>query len=124
PSRRAALEIELDRAQRSPVYAALGLPSIRPTKGMSDDVLDALVGLHHELARREQEAIATPEEARRGNTELRQRMRELHNYLPDIEDIAEKILVDVGHTTGALTHRSVSRIAEKLGFELVHVHDL
>lgn len=124
PSRRAALEIELDRAQRSPVYAALGLPSIRPTKGMSDDVLDALVGLHHELARREQEAIATPEEARRGNTELRARMRELNNYLPDIDDIAERMLAEVGHTTGALTHRSVSRIAEKLGFELVHVHDL
>src|SRR5690554_704216 len=49
PSRRAALEIALDRAQRSPVYAALGLPSIRPTKGMNDDLLDALVGLHHEL---------------------------------------------------------------------------
>src|SRR5690606_26230342 len=30
PTPRAALEIELDRMQRSPVYAGLGLPSIRP----------------------------------------------------------------------------------------------
>src|SRR5690606_26115462 len=77
-----------------------------------------------ELARREQEAIATPEEARRGNTDLRQRMRAVDNYIPEIEVIAQDMLAEVGHTTGALTHRSVSRLAEKLGFELVHVPDL
>ena len=124
PSPRAALEIELDRMQRSPVYAGLGLPSIRPSRGMTDQTLQALVGLHRELARTAKEAIATPEEARRGNTELRQHMRTLNNYLPDIEKLAEKVLAEVGHTTGALTHRSVSRMAERLGFELVHVGDL
>lgn len=124
PSKRAALEIELDRAQRSSLYASLGLPAIRPSKGTSDDTLVVLVGLHHELARRAREAIATPEEARRANTELRQRMRTLDNYLPDIEAIAEKLLAEIGHTTGALTHRSVSMMAHKLGFELVHVNDL
>jgi transcriptional regulator with XRE-family HTH domain len=124
PSKRAALEIELERAQHGSVYASLGLPSIRPSKGTSDETLEALVGLHRELARRAREAIATPEEARRANTELRQHMRTLDNYLPEIDEVAEKLLADVGHTTGALTHRSVSRIAEKLGFELVHVHDL
>jgi len=124
PSKRAALEIELDRAQRSSVYASLGLPAIRPAKGTSDETLEALVGLHRELARRAREAIATPEEARRANTELRQRMRTVDNYLPEIDAIAEKLIGDIGHTTGALTHRSVSRLAEKLGFELVHVPDL
>ena len=124
PSTRAALEIELERAQHSPVYASLGLPSIRASKGTSDETLEAIVGLHRELARRAMEAIATPEEARRANTELRQNMRTLDNYLPEIDAIAEKLLAEVGHTTGALTHRSVSRLAEKLGFELVHVHDL
>lgn len=124
PSKRAALEIELDRAQRSSVYASLALPSIRPAKGTSDETLEALVGLHHELARRAREAVATPEEARRANTELRQHMRTLDNYLPEIDDIAEALLADVGHVSGALTHRSVSRMAENLGFELVHVNDL
>ena len=124
PTKRAALEIELDRAQRGSVYAALGLPTIRPAKGTSDETLEALVGMHRELARRAREAIATPEEARRANTELRQHMRTLDNYLPEIEAIAEKLLADVGHSTGALTHRSVSRMAESLGFELVHVNDL
>jgi predicted transcriptional regulator len=124
PSRRAALEIELERAQHSSVYASLGLPSIRPAKGTSDETLEALVGLHRELARRAGEAIATPEEARRANTELRQHMRTLDNYLPEIEKVAEQLLADVGHVSGALTHRSVSRIAGTLGFELVHVGDL
>ena len=124
PTARAGLEIELERMQRNPVYASLGLPSIRPSKGMSDDTLTALVGLHTELARRSREAIATPEEARRANTELRERMRGLDNYLPDIEQLAEDSVKAVGHSIGALTHRSVSRMAERLGFELVHVGDL
>ena len=124
PSKRAALEIELDRAQRGSVYAELGLAVLRPPKGTSDETLEVLVGLHRELAKRAREAIATPEEARRSNTELRQQMRTLDNYLPDIETVAEQLLAEVGHTTGALTHRSVSRIGEKLGFELVHVNDL
>jgi predicted transcriptional regulator len=91
---------------------------------MSDDTLRIIVGLHAELARRAGEAIATPEEARRANTELRQLMRTKNNYLPDIEKIAQDLVGQVGHTTGALTHRSVSRMAEQLGFELVHVPDL
>lgn len=124
PTERAALEIELERAQQSPLYAQLGLPAIRVGKSMPDDTLRAIVGLHRELARRSREAIATPEEARRANTELRARMRERDNHIPEIEELAEEMLRDVGHVSGALTHRSVSLMAEKLGFELVYVGDL
>ena len=124
PSPRAALEIELDRMQRSAVYTGLGLPAIRPSRTMTDDMLRALVGLHHELARRSREAIATPEEARRANTELRQYMRTQDNYMPDIEKLAEDALKGVGHATGALTHRSVNLLAKRLGFELIYVNDL
>ncbi|WP_169077897.1 helix-turn-helix domain-containing protein [Microcella alkalica] len=124
PSKRAALEIELERAQRSTLYASLGLPMVRASRSMSDEVLEALVGLHRELVEKERQTIATPEEARRANTELRLRMRELHNYLPDIEDLAERTVRESGHTTGALTHREVGLMAKRLGFELVHVGDL
>ena len=124
PTERAALEIELDRAQASPVYAGLGLPSLRAGRSMGDDTLRAIVGLHRELARRSREAIATPEEARRANTDNRSWMRERDNHLPEIEDLAEEQLRLVGHTTGALQHRTVRRMAERLGFELVHVGDL
>jgi transcriptional regulator with XRE-family HTH domain/predicted transcriptional regulator len=124
PNERAGLEIELTSMQRSPVYASLGLPVLRPARSMPDDALRVLVGLHRELERKANEAIATPEEARRANTQLRQSMRVVNNYLPDIERVAEQLVRGVGHSVGALTHRSVSRMAEQLGFELVHVDDL
>lgn len=124
PSPRAALEIELDRAQRSPIYASLGLPLVRPSKTMSDEVLESLVGLHRELINRERRSIATPEEARRANTELRHHMRELNNFRPDLEELAEDLVRSSGHVSGALTHREVGLMARKLGFELVYVNDL
>ncbi|OAN39763.1 XRE family transcriptional regulator [Microbacterium sp. H83] len=124
PNRRAALEIELERAQESPVFRQLGISPVRVTKGMSDDTIESVLGLHRELQRREREAIATPEEARRANTELRLRMRAQHNYLADIEKLAEKQLRSAGHVQGAVTHRTVSIMAEKLGFELIYVNDL
>ena len=124
PNRRAALEIELERAQESPVFRQLGIAPVRVTKGMSDETIESMLGLHRELQRREREAIATPEEARRANTELRLRMRAQNNYLADIEKLAEKQLRSAGHVQGALTHRTVSIMAEKLGFELIYVNDL
>ncbi|QPE05135.1 helix-turn-helix domain-containing protein [Microbacterium schleiferi] len=124
PNRRAALEIELERAQASPVFRTLGIPPVRVTKGMPDETIESILGLHRELDRRAREAIATPEEARRANTELRLRMRERDNYLPEIEKLAEKQLAAAGHVSGALTHRTVSIMAERLGFELLYVNDL
>ena len=123
PSRRAALELELGRAQSSPLYATLGLPAIRPARGITDDTLAAIVGLHRELQRRASEAIATPEEARRANTDLRERMRAQANYLPDIEQLAEEQVHAAGHRTGAVTHREVGVMAERLGFQLIYVID-
>ena len=124
PSPRASLEIELERAQASPAYRELGLPLLRPGRGMSDSVLKTIVGLHRELDRRARLAIATPEEARRANTQHRSRMRELNNYLPEIEVIAEQATRAVGHTTGALTHRTVAELAGRVGLTIVHTDGL
>ena len=124
PNGRAALEIELERLQSSTVFRGLGIAPVRVTKGMSDETLESVLGLHRELQRREREAIATPEEARRANTELRHTMRERNNYLPEIERLAETHLRGAGHVSGALTHRTVSILAERLGFELMYVNDL
>ena len=124
PTPRAALEIELDRMQKAAVYQALGLPAIRPSRTMPEETLESLVGLHRELARRAREAIATPEEARRANTELRQTMRTQDNYMPEIEELAEEAVRGVGYVGGALTHRAVNLMAKKLGFELIFVNDL
>ncbi len=124
PNRRAALEIELERVQASSVFRQLGIPPVKITKSLADETIESILGLHRELQRREREAIATPEEARRANTELRLRMRAVDNYLPDIERLAEKQLKKAGHVSGALTHRTVSIMAEQLGYELIYVNDL
>ncbi len=124
PSRRAALEIELDRAQRGPLYAGLGLPAIRPGVKLPNAVLENLVGLHAELARRASAAIATPEEARRANTELRLERQAANNYQDEIEAVAESLARKAGYAGGALTHRSVTRLVEHLGFTIRHVDDL
>ena len=124
PSRRAALEIELERYQRGPLYESLDLPKVRVSSRLPMDVLESLVGLQHELERRLDEQAATPEEARRANTELRAVMRERDNYFAEFEAEAQKVLSSVGHTSGPLSHHVVADIAEHLGFSLHYVGDL
>jgi transcriptional regulator with XRE-family HTH domain/predicted transcriptional regulator len=124
PDARTALEIELAKAQAGPLYSSLGLPAVPASRNLPLETLESLVGMHRELLRRARESIATPEEARRANTENKLAMREKDNYLPDLEKLAEDTLAKVGHTTGALTHRSVSLMAEHLGFQLIYVDDL
>ncbi len=124
PSERAALEIEWTRVQAGSLYRSLGLPEVRPNKALPTPALQALLGLHQELVRRHNQASATPEEARRANTELRAESRARNNFMPEIEIIAEEMLDVVGHDTGALKHSTVSRMAEHLGFRIIHVNDL
>lgn len=124
PTRRARLEVELELAQRGPLSATLGLPPVRTGPRLPADALEALVALHAELDRRVKESSATPEEARRANTELRLLMQRHDNHLPEIEDIAQDAVRSAGHTVGALTHTSVARMAADLGFSIVHVEDL
>jgi transcriptional regulator with XRE-family HTH domain len=124
PDERSAKELELEELQRSPLATRLGIPATRIGKTMSDDTLDALLGLHREIVRRETTAIATPEEARRANTELRRAMRDINNYRPDLEEIGQDLSDQTGHTTGALTHREMSQMAERFGLDIIYVDDL
>lgn len=124
PSRRAALEIRLERAQRASTYSALGLPRVRVGPRLPTEALEALVGMHEAMAAMRSEQAATPEHARRANAQLRTRMREADNYFGDIERAATQLLADVGHRGGPVSRASVDRIAEHLGYELVHTFDL
>ncbi|WP_089772080.1 helix-turn-helix domain-containing protein [Ruania alba] len=124
PDRRAELEIALERAQRGPLFAQLGLSTVRPSRTLPLPVLEQLVGLHTELEQRAARAVATPEEARRANTELRDWMRGHDNYLPEIEELGEEAVRKAGYTSGALTHSTVSNLAGSMGFEIIHVPDL
>lgn len=124
PDARSALEIEIERAQSTPAYQRLGLPKVRNPRALGDETLQAVVGLHRELARRTRAAATTSEEARRANTAIRMQMRERDNYLSDIELVASDLMRRIGHTTGAVTHREVAVLAELLGFTLIFVNDL
>ena len=124
PTRRAALELGLTRAQRSPLYAALGLPAVKPSAKLSTEVLEVLVGLHEELLRAHTVRAATPEEARRANTELRASMRARGNYFAEIETVAGRVSAAVGRRGGPLTDRGVAAITEHLGFSVHRVADL
>ncbi|WP_250444695.1 helix-turn-helix domain-containing protein [Actinotalea sp. C106] len=124
PSRRAALEIELERAQRGPLFSSLGLGQVKAGRSLPTDALEALVGLQREVERLLTENAATPEEARRANAELRATMRSQDNYFPDLEAHARTLLTAVGHPGGPLSQRTTAEIAAHLGFALHYVHDL
>lgn len=124
PSRRAALEIKLERAQRTPVYQASGLPVVRVGPRLPSEALEALVGMHEALAQARSEHAATPEHARRANAALRARMRAVDNYFGEIESEASKLVRDAGHNGGPVSRIAVDRMAAHLGYSLVHTSDL
>lgn len=124
PSTRAALEIALERAQRGPLYSSLSLPALPVRKSLSDEAIETILGLHDELQRLHTERAATPEEARRANTELRRAMRKRNNYFAELESTAKGLLEAVGHTGGPLAQRVASDLASHLGFSLHYVPDL
>ncbi|MGO2035217.1 MAG: helix-turn-helix domain-containing protein [Brevibacterium sp.] len=120
---RQALELEAERNQASPMYSSLGLPQVR-IKSLPSDALEAIVGLQRQLSEVLERRAATPEEARRANRELRERMREKNNYFADLEAQAAELLDLVGYESGTVSQRQTALIAEKLGFSLHYVSDL
>jgi transcriptional regulator with XRE-family HTH domain/predicted transcriptional regulator len=124
PSRRAALEIALERAQREPSFASLGVPALRPSPRIPTDVLEHVVALHGELHRRDVRFAATPEAARQANVDLRRQMRSVDNYFPEIERAVADGLRAVGYAGGAVPQRIISDLAGHFGFTLHTVNDL
>lgn len=125
PNRRAELEIAVERAQRDPVYAELGLPHFKPGARVPNDVLEHVVALYEELRRRAVPQTATTEEARQANAALRLAMRERENYFDDIEALAERALAAVGYRgAGALPQRALLDLAGHFGFAVEYVQDL
>lgn len=124
PNKRAALEIELERSQRAPGFAALGVPAVRPGPRLPTEALESLVGLHRALAQVQDERAATPEHARRANARLRERMREADNHFPEIEDTVAELLVKAGYQGGPITMVTLDRIFDHLGFRIRFAADL
>lgn len=124
PTRRAALEIALERAQGGALYQGLDLPELPVRRSLSDAAIETILGLHEELRRLHEERAATPEEARRVNGQLREEQSRSGNYSPELEATARELLDRIDHAGGPLSHRKVSLLAGELGFTLHSVPDL
>lgn len=137
PTRRAKLEVAVQRAQEDPRYQALRLPYLKPSAKLPDDVLEHLVRLYDEVVAADGAASAAgadgPAErsrragdrAREVNAWLRAEMRERDNYFGDIEQMAAEVLAAVGYPgTGPISERNLSDIAAHFGFGISRVQDL
>jgi predicted transcriptional regulator/DNA-binding XRE family transcriptional regulator len=124
PSRRAQLEMAIEEAQREPVYRELGLPHLKVSAKVPNDVLEHLSALYAELRRQRSKPTATPEEAREANADLRQMMRERGNYFADIEQTAADALSAAGYSGGALSQGLLLSVVSHHGFSVRYVQDL
>lgn len=123
-SRRAALELELERAQQSDAFGALGVHPVRTGPRLPLDALEALVALHRQVRSLSTARDGTPEYARRANAGLRERMLAADNHFPAIEALADDLLTGIDHDGGPLTWHNVRAIAARLGYTLQSAPDL
>lgn len=120
PNRRAELELELARAQDDPRYQAFGLPHLKPTAKMGDDVLEHLITLWKALPASESgRSLRAEDKARAANAQLRLEMRERNNYFEEIENIAHDALDAIGYPgSGPVSERNITDLAGYFGFKL------
>jgi len=127
PSRRAELEIELDRHQRGPWRTTLELPEVRAGARLDDDVLEALVGLYRvlpdvEVSRSGLASLEAGDRARLANIGLRAEMRERDNYFAEVEELAAADLAAAGYGgEGPPTERDMEGLAAHHGFTVERV---
>ena len=124
PNRRAELEIAVEKAQLDPIYQRLSLPPLKVGKRLPTEALEHVLALYEELKRRETQKVATPEEARKANAELRSMMRSHNNYFPEIEKAANDLLKRIGYHGGPLSEGLIQSIATHMGYGLKFVTDL
>ena len=125
PSRRADLEVRLERAQEHPVYQALDLPHLKPSAKLPDLALEHILALFAEVTGSPGRTLVTREEARIANSELREEMQGSDNYFSEIERIAATALAAVEYAgAGSLTERDIQNLAGHFGFGLVRAQDV
>jgi transcriptional regulator with XRE-family HTH domain len=123
PNRRAELEIELERAQST--LPDLGLPYLRPSARLSDEVLAHLVGLYRRLNEGTRPSPVTAGEVRRVNGEMTRELREVDGYLEEVEKAAIVALGKSGYPgTGPVSSRNLIDLSGALGFEIRSVEEV
>lgn len=125
PSRRAELEIELERMQGDSRFGHLNLPYVRPSPSLSDELLTHLVGLYRALDGGAGITNTGRSRLRRANADVGAWIRGNDGYLSDVEAVATGILHAVGYgADGPLSSRTLLDIAAHLGFRIEAVEDM
>ncbi|RLE12301.1 MAG: XRE family transcriptional regulator [Actinobacteria bacterium] len=125
PSRRAALEVAIERAQRDQAYRDLGLPYLKPSARLPDAALEHIVRLYEELRGRDAAAPFTRDEARAANAQLRAEMTERGNYFGEIEAIAAGVVDAIGYAgQGAMSKGNLNALASHFGFKVIRTPDV
>jgi transcriptional regulator with XRE-family HTH domain len=101
PTRRAELEVALERAQDDPLYRRLGLNLFPLSRRVDDDVLEHVIALYGELRRVSSVRAQTPEEARKHNAQLRALLASGFDDLAAVPTSAE-IWAEAGNPSAAL----------------------
>ncbi len=120
PNERAELEVKLERAQSDPRYKEFGLPYLKPSAKLPNEVLEHIVTLWEALPTTSGgRSLRTEDKARLANVELRREMRERNNYFKQIEDIASEALDSISYpNTGPLSERHITDLAKHFGFRV------
>ncbi len=125
PTRRAELEILLERYQAEPAYQSLGLPHLRASAKLPDAALEHVVRLYQELKDRTQIQAATPREALEASQGLRNYLESHDMYFEDIEAKANDALSAVGFVgSGTITETTLHDLVAHFGFEVKQVGEL
>ncbi|MEA2001198.1 MAG: helix-turn-helix domain-containing protein, partial [Actinomycetota bacterium] len=124
PTKRSRLEIGLFRAQEDPIYRDLELPHLKAQSKVPDAALEHILGLFGELKERSQVAMATREEARIANSELRAEMTQRGNYFEEIEEIAAKAVAAAGYAGGGFTEGTIQSLGAQFGFTVHRSREL
>lgn len=121
PTRRAEMEIDLERMQADPRFSHLGLPYVRPSPTLSDQILGHMLGLYRAL----ESGPTGPGDLRRANAATGAWIRRHDGYLSDVEAVAQGVLALVGHQGDRpLSSRNLLDLAAHLGFTIEAVDDM
>ncbi len=125
PSRRAELEVAIEKAQRDQAYRDLALPYLKPSSRMPDAVLEHIVRLYEELRGRDDAAPFTRDEARAANAQLRSEMTDRGNYYADIEAIAAETVAAIGYSgQGAMSKGDLNTLARHFGYDVIRTPEI
>ena len=125
PNRRAELELAIGAAQEDPRYQSFGLPYLKPTAKVSDDVLEHLVTLWNAIPEQDgTRTLRAEDRARVANAELRNEMRARNNYFPQIENAVNEALSAIGYSSGPMSERHITDLAAHYGFQMKRAHGM